>query len=643
MERSSVLVVWWLLVSAGRSGPQDLSPSEEAAELYLLRELESVQNAMCGESASALWNASVESSARNTRRLAETLQRYSALSLEILENVSRCAWPTFTNSTLRRAFSKLSRPGKYALDDESLARYLHLEAELSSGLPSVRVCQYKGVFKDPATDCHLTHSDIRRIYRMSKNYVERLHYFKEWTKRTRRFVLPFLEIVNVFTVESQTNGFSKPAGYMMSSYEWSSFREDTERLWNALLPLYEHVHAFARAQLVDRYGENHVSRTGPIQVHLLGTQGHLTAADMTGEMTTSPLGEHTLINPELANSTALSTFKLAESFYVSLGFPKLPSSFWEKSILERPSSSNTNFSCEPSAWDFCDGRDFRIRMCGGATAGDLQTALHEMGHVYYFMQYSHLPHVFRTGANPAFHEAVADALSWLAMRSPTFQRLVGLRLSTNDAAMQRFFELATGHVGTLFHEIATSTWLWKVLDEPSVHDQVDSLYWDMRHVPSAFCTTSARSLGFRMVFPNVIYWCSRLKYEGISPPAEHKKDHTYPPADYDFVAHVGRMKSMSSSVIQMQIIKFLCRAANHTGRLHECDIFGSKEAGKRLTEVLKLGSSKPFADVVMMITEDGGKMVDPSAILEYFEPVFEWLKHKNHHRHVGWTDSAKTV
>lgn len=34
-----------------------------------------------------------------------------------------------------------------------------------------------------------------------------------------------------------------------------------------------------------------------------------------------------------------------------------------------------------------------------------------MGHIHYFLSYRDQSYLFRDGANPAFHEAIADALS----------------------------------------------------------------------------------------------------------------------------------------------------------------------------------------------------------------------------------------
>ncbi|KAG8244984.1 hypothetical protein J6590_012350 [Homalodisca vitripennis] len=91
-------------------------------------------------------------------------------------------------------------------------------------------------------------------------------------------------------------------------------------------------------------------------------------------------------------------FRLAEEFYVSLNFSGLPPDFWTHSILE--DLPGRQIICQPSAWDFCNGRDYRIKMCTQVTMQDLITAHHEMAHIHYFMTYKNQPKVFRDGANP---------------------------------------------------------------------------------------------------------------------------------------------------------------------------------------------------------------------------------------------------
>jgi Angiotensin-converting enzyme len=55
--------------------------------------------------------------------------------------------------------------------------------------------------------------------------------------------------------------------------------------------------------------------------------------------------------------TPLKMFKLSEEFFTSLNLTAMPESFWEKSILEKP--SDREMVCHASAWDFYDSRDFR--------------------------------------------------------------------------------------------------------------------------------------------------------------------------------------------------------------------------------------------------------------------------------------------
>ncbi len=51
-------------------------------------------------------------------------------------------------------------------------------------------------------------------------------------------------------------------------------------------------------------------------------------------------------------------FKKAEDFFTSIGWEKLPDSFWTKSMLEKPKDGR-NVVCHASAWDFAINKDVR--------------------------------------------------------------------------------------------------------------------------------------------------------------------------------------------------------------------------------------------------------------------------------------------
>lgn len=54
-----------------------------------------------------------------------------------------------------------------------------------------------------------------------------------------------------------------------------------------------------------------------------------------------------------------SIFRTAEDFFTSLGLDPLPDSFWEKSMLSRPTDGR-EVICHPSAWDLGNSKDFRL-------------------------------------------------------------------------------------------------------------------------------------------------------------------------------------------------------------------------------------------------------------------------------------------
>ncbi|KAA0203833.1 hypothetical protein HAZT_HAZT000945, partial [Hyalella azteca] len=81
--------------------------------------------------------------------------------------------------------------------------------------------------------------------------------------------------------------------------------------------------------------------------------------------------------------------------------------------------------CHASAWDMCNGNDYRVKMCTDITMEDFIKAHHEMGHIQYDMLYKNQPFIFRDGANPGFHEAIGDVVA-LSASTPQHMRALGL-------------------------------------------------------------------------------------------------------------------------------------------------------------------------------------------------------------------------
>lgn len=140
----------------------------------------------------------------------------------------------------------------------------------------------------------------------------------------------------------------------------------------------------------------------------------------------------------------------------------MPDTFWKNSILTKP--EDRDIICHASAWDFYDGKDFRIKQCTRVTWEHLLTAHHEMGHVEYFLQYKNQPTIFKEGANPGFHEAVGDLIS-LSVSSIQHRKKMGLIESDKvdeQAQLNNLYYTALDKIVFLPFAYTMDYWRWEV-------------------------------------------------------------------------------------------------------------------------------------------------------------------------------------
>lgn len=274
-------------------------------------------------------------------------------------------------------------------------------------------------------------------------------------------------------------------------------------------------------------------------------------------------------------------------------------------------------------------------MCTMITLEDLETVHHEMGHVAYYMMYKHLPALFQSGANKAFHEAVGDTIALSSMSVSHLKKLGLLRdASTTSPEGQwklssyvRYISAGTDHVGEadlayLFSKALSSIaflpfgllmdkWRWGVFDG-SIQPEDYNKAW----------------------------WALKLKYQGVVPPAgmSTRDDSNYfdPGAKYHIPNSVGYIRYFFSFILQFQFYKGMCKVSGHEGPLHSCDFYGSEEAGGKFKDMLALGSSLPWREALKSLT--GETEIHPAAMMEYFEPLRRWLEIENlkSGQRIGW-------
>ncbi|CAL1545973.1 unnamed protein product, partial [Lymnaea stagnalis] len=127
---------------------------------------------------------------------------------------------------------------------------------------------------------------------------------------------------------------------------------------------------------------------------------------------------------------------------------------------------------------------------------------------------------------------------------------------------------------------------------------------------------------------------------GIRSPVARSEKNFDPGAKYHITSNSPYISYFVSYFQQFQMFKALCDISGYDGPLHECDFYGSREAGKKLKHMLSQGSSIPWQDQLDYLT--GSRQVTADAILQYFKPLHVWLVNDNtlHKETIGW-DSAK--
>lgn len=141
-------------------------------------------------------------------------------------------------------------------------------------------------------------------------------------------------------------------------YDSSNFRNEMESVWQEILPLYELLHAYVRRKLREFYGPDKINRNAPLPDHILGNMygQSWNILDLTIPY---PGRSYLDVTPAMRAQgyTPLVMYQIADEFYTSMNMTALPPDFWANSILQEP--ADRPILCQPSAWDFCNGRDYR--------------------------------------------------------------------------------------------------------------------------------------------------------------------------------------------------------------------------------------------------------------------------------------------
>jgi len=404
-------------------------------------------------------------------------------------------------------------------------------------------------------------------------------------------------------------GFADVGAMWRSGYDMPAddFAMELDRLWMQVRPLYLSLHAYVRTQLAKKYGSSVVREGAPIPADLLGNmwaQEWNNIYPLVAPPSADPGYDLTEIL-KARKFTAQDMVHTGERFFMSLGFPALPGTFWERSMFTRP--RDRDVVCHASAWDLDFEDDLRIKMCIEPKADHFTTIHHELGHNFYQRAYKAQSPLYRDSANDGFHEAIGDTIALSV--TPEYLKQIGL-LDTVPPP--------SSDIGLLLYKA-----LFRVAHVPFAL-VIDKWRWDVfsgKISPSEYTKT---------------WWKLHLEYQGIAPPVPRSEADFDPGAKFHVASNTPYARYFLADILEFQFHRALCREAGITGPLHRCSIYNNKQAGAKLAKMLAMGKSRPWQEALVALT--GEKQMDATAIVDYFAPLQQWLDEQNKASgaKVGW-------
>ncbi len=395
----------------------------------------------------------------------------------------------------------------------------------------------------------------------------------------------------------QALGYSDFFSYQVSDYGMTTDEMMTllNKFNKELFPLYRELHTYMRYELAKKFKVKDVPDYIP--AHWLSNRW---GQDWSEIIKVDGLD----LDSALKHKDAEWIAKQGEKFYMSIGFPQLPQSFWDKSSLY-PVAKGAGYkkNTHASAWHMDLNKDVRSLMSITPNAQWYETVHHEYGHIYYYLTYSNpdVPYVLREGANRAYHEALGSMMGLAAMQKPF---AAGLGLVDSSAKLDETRQLLKDALHYIVF-IPWSTGTMSMFEKDLYAGNLPVDQWNKR------------------------WWELAKQYQGIVPPTDRSEMY----CDAATKTHINDDAAQYydyalSFILLFQVHDYISKNIIHQDP-HETNYFGHKEIGAFIQDIMRPGSS---ADWRKLLKDKTGEDLSARAMLDYFSPLMEYLKKENQGR-----------
>lgn len=304
----------------------------------------------------------------------------------------------------------------------------------------------------------------------------------------------------------------------------------------------------------------------------------------------------------------------AENFHVSLGFAPLPLGFWGSSSLDQlPESGDSSKSRKSEAWHINLDQNVRVMMALRSDFASYGQAHKIVAETYYHLAYSReeVPAILRQGANPAFVPAMGMLMELAAKATPSLM----------DAGL-----VSPGQTPDLVKLLLDRAIHGSVLQIPLLCGTLAHWEFDLyeKDLP-------------RHLF-NTRWWEYSVQFQGIKPASNRGEMDCTPAIRADVIGSPTRgVDEALGLVIAHQLHRYICKnILNEDVRL--ANYRGRTAVGRYLQSVMQLGATRDWTQVMREAT---GEELSSEALLEYYQPLSDWLAEQNAGRDVDFSQTSE--
>ncbi|XP_017096758.2 angiotensin-converting enzyme [Drosophila bipectinata] len=428
----------------------------------------------------------------------------------------------------------------------------------------------------------------------------------------------FIDFVRLLRIAATYNGHVTPSRTWYHHFDTENFQAEMEAVLWEIMPLYRELHAYLRHEVRIAYPKADTKSDGAIPAPVMD---QILSQDWYPHQffrTPHPSKQHQLPSVhrrlEEVLVTPVKINRKAAEFFESLGLNHMSDNFYEK-WSRRMKDDEGGPDCKSQVYYFPP--DVALRYCPKLDYKKMMQMHGTMAELQYNIYKRQLPFGLDTEPCPGFGAAMAETV---ILASGTARHLFRLHILLNDSlseeqSLNRLFRMGVHTLIAVPQYFINDKFLVDVMDgRIGVKDY------------------------------NCAYWHLQDKFAGVQPPSQRNNRDF----DLDFKFYRGmnpetsNTKKFMAEILGFQFYRSLCLASGQYKPgdpdfpLHNCDFYDSKEAGKKMRDMMQLGATKHWRDVMEIAT--GERKLSGRGILEYFAPLFTWLKERNKQLDIepGW-------